>query len=108
MSHAGSHDSETYEVLIDTGKFHWRRSANGRTEPGAVIGGHETDSSILYIARTYVDDIPVVGRLHTRNMHAYFSGKCDEFSLTHDYDILVHVEEWEDEGAEDTRLVARP
>ncbi|GAA52058.1 hypothetical protein CSKR_104860 [Clonorchis sinensis] len=82
-----------YEVLCESGFgneqcFSWTSQQCGRVAPNAVVSGVAQDGQPLYIARAFINDQWVVGKLKEGEMNAQFPLNGTEIPRTQ-YDVLV-------------------
>ncbi|KAJ6220619.1 hypothetical protein RDWZM_006431 [Blomia tropicalis] len=82
------HHVSHYEVLKNSAKYHWMRSRNGQREPGSLKGGKQSDGTKLYIGRTTMGGVTVIGKVHPGHGCLYVPYNGDEHKV-YEYEILV-------------------
>jgi len=78
----------TYEVLVKEHRDNWVQTSISYTPPGAVIGGHDSDRSVIFVGRSMHNGDMLPAKVIPSKGTAYVSFGGYEISK-HNFDVLT-------------------
>ncbi|CAK9826542.1 hypothetical protein ANTRET_LOCUS4373 [Anthophora retusa] len=88
VSHNGvEHIKHNFEILMPA-EFKWVHAAHGHVPPYAVEAGTTLEGEMLYVGRSFQNNIPCVGKVHRSHgvLYVPFDGREIPFR---EYEVLV-------------------
>ena len=93
------HGKKQYEVLTAevNSRYDWIPSSNGQVPSGAIQGGYNSRSEVLYIGRTLHEGVLIPGKVNPSHRCLYVAYGGKEHAYKVGYEILVAKENEKDE-----------